>query len=75
VNSIASLKQRKHLFIRAIGIPRANQLTTRAHKLTGPAQYRAHMSVARNLVHDKTFQALRPWQSQIRHGFIHFAMF
>ena len=38
----ASLEQRKHLRIRTIRIPRTNQLTTRAHVLAGPAQYRAH---------------------------------
>src|SRR5438067_12656678 len=42
----ASLEERKHLRIRTIRIPRTNQLTTRAHVLAGPAQYRAHDKLA-----------------------------
>src|SRR5437870_3283780 len=55
----ASLEQRKHLRIRTIRIPRTNQLTTRAHVLAGPAQYRAHdrlagikFSAGRRIIHN-----------------------
>src|SRR5438067_13077951 len=43
----ASLEERKHLRIRTIRIPRTSQLTTRAHVLAGPTQYRAHDRLAR----------------------------